>query len=325
MSFHPRRALRAGLVLLTLGCGAAFAQAWPAKPIKLVVPATPGGSADPLARLVAEELGRAVGQGVVVENRPGANGNVGAQAAAKSPPDGHTLLLGWTGTMISAVTLYDAKPFHPQRDFEAIVLVGAVPNVIVVQPALGINSLQELTAYAKKNPAKLNFGSIGSGSSYHLSGELYKKTVGVFMVHVPYTSPAAMFTDLIGNRLQFAFPGAPAAAPFVKDARLKALAVMADRPSSALPGVPTTRDLGMPMLSSETWFGLLAPKGTPAEIQSRINEAINAALGQAAFRDKLEAMGYTPLGGKPERFTAAIRDDLVKWGEVVKFSGAKVD
>lgn len=303
----------------------ALAQAWPTKPVRIIVPAAPGGSADPIARLIADELGKALGQGFVVENRPGANGNVGGSFAAKSAPDGYTLLLGWPGTIVSAVTLYDAKPFHPQKDFDPIVTVGSVPNIIVTHPSLPVNSLKELTAYAKQNPAKLNFGSTGSGSSYHLSGELYKKTQGVFMVHVPYTSPGAVFNDLLGARLQLAFPGLAAAVPFVKDGRIRTLAVMSDKRAPALPNVPTAAELGYAGLVSETWFGLLAPKGTPAEIIDRVNDAMNHALATPAFRERLEGMGYTPMGGKPDRFAALIKEDIVKWGEVVKFSGAKVD
>jgi tripartite-type tricarboxylate transporter receptor subunit TctC len=324
-SFLLRRLLACGVALLVGIAASAQAQTWPTRSIKLIVPAAPGGSADPIARLVGEELTKAIGQAVVVENRPGANGNIGAASAAKAAPDGYTLLLGWPGTLVSAVTLYDAKPFHPERDFEPIVLVGSVPNVIVTNPSLPVTTLKELTDYAKKHPAQLNFGSTGSGSSYHLSGELYKKTNGVFMLHVPYSSPGAVFTDLLADRLQLAFPGSAAAAPFVKDGKLRVLAVMSDRRAASMPSAPTTKELGYPGLVSETWFALLAPKGTPREITNRINEVVNAALGSRAFKERLENLGFTPLGGKPERLTAAIRDDIVKWGEVVKFSGAKVD
>ncbi|MGJ7538267.1 MULTISPECIES: Bug family tripartite tricarboxylate transporter substrate binding protein [unclassified Variovorax] len=313
------------MALVTSFATPVLAQPWPTKPVRIVVPAAPGGSADPLARLIAEELGKAVGQPVVVENRPGANGNLGGSLVAKSPADGYTLLMGWTGSVVSAVTLYDAKPFHPLKDFDPVVLVGSIPNAIVVNPSIPAKNLKELTEHAKLNPGKLNFGSTGSGSSYHLSGELYKKTFGVFMVHVPYTSPGAVFTDLLGGRLQLAFPGVAAAAPFVKDDRLRALAVMSDKRSVAMPNVPTTKELGFAALASETWFGLLAPKGTPSEVTQRINSALNGALNTPAFKEKIEQMGYTPLGGSPDRFVAAIKDDIVKWGEVVKFSGAKVD
>lgn len=315
-----------GAAAMILGsAGLAYAQSWPTKPVRIVVPAAPGGSADPLARLIADELGKAINQAVIVENRPGANGNLGGSLVAKAPADGYTLLMGWTGSVISAVTLYDSKPFNPMKDFDPIVMVGSLPNVIVVNTSIPVKNLKELTQYAQANPAKLNFGSTGSGSSYHLSGELYKKTFGVFMVHVPYTSPGAVFTDLLGERLQIAFPGVAAAAPFVREDRLRALAVMSDRRSVAMPNVPTTKELGFPTLVSETWFGLLAPKGTPAEITLRINAALNGALGTPAFKEKIEQMGYTPLGGSSERFTTAMKDDIVKWGEVVKFSGAKVD
>jgi tripartite-type tricarboxylate transporter receptor subunit TctC len=321
------RGLLQGLIaaLSLTALHAAQGQSWPSKPIRLIVPAAPGGSADPLARLVAEELGRVLQQPLVVENRPGANGNLGAVLAVKAPADGYTLLFGWTGTVVSAATLYDSKPYNPQRDLDPIVTVGAVPNIIVLNPSIPARSLAELTSYAKQNPGKLNFGSTGSGSSYHLSGELYKKTVGVFMVHVPYSSPGAVLTDLVGGRLELAFPGATAAAPFVKEGRLKAVALMADRRSDLLPDVPTTAEAGFPSLLSETWFGLFAPAGTPTEIKAKVNETINVALKTPAFRARLIALGYTPLGGTPEQFAKTLSDDIRKWGEVVKFSGAKVD
>ena len=326
----PPSTARRALVSLAIGaaalaCAGVQAQAWPTKPVRIVVPAAPGGSADPLARLVAEELGRALNQSFVVENRPGANGNVGVASVVKSPPDGYTLSFAWTGTLVPAITLYDAKPYHPQRDLDPIVLIGSVPNVVVVQPSLGVKSLAELTAYAKANPGKLNFGSTGSGSSYHLSGELYKKTTGVFMVHVPYNSPGAVFVDLVGDRLQLAFPGIAAAAPFVKDGRLRAVAVMADKRSAMMPDVPTTAELGLPSVVSDTWFGLLAPKNTPPEIRQKINEVLNAALKTPQVQERLISLGYQPLGGTPEQFAAALASDIQKWGEVVKFSGAKVD
>ena len=212
------------------------AQPWPtARPVKMIVPSAPGGSSDPLARLMAEELGAVLGTNFIVENRPGANGNVGASFAAKAEPDGYTILFSWPGTLISAVTMYNAKPFHPINDFEPIVLIGSIPNVIAVDAKLPIKTLKDLTDYAKKNPGKLNFGSTGSGSSWHLAAELYKKVMGVQMVHVPYTSPAAVNKDLIGGDLQVVVPGTMAIASLVKDGRLRALAIMADSRTSVLP------------------------------------------------------------------------------------------
>lgn len=320
---------RALLSLASLAFAAPFdgahADAWPSKSIRIVVPAGQGGSADPLARLVAGELEKALKQPVVVENKPGANGNIGVSSVVRSSPDGYTLLLSWTGTLVPAVTMYGAKQYHPQKDLEQIVLIASVPNVIVVQPSLGVKSFSELVEVVKKSPGKLNYGSTGSGSSYHLSGELFDQSMGVSMVHVPYNSPGAVLTDLVGDRLQLAFPGITAAAPLVKDDRLRAVAVMADKRSSVMPDVPTTTEVGQPALKSETWFGLLAPKGTPADVLKKVNDAVNTALGNAEFRSKLTSMGFTPMGGTQAEFVKTLDDDIKKWGEVVQRSGIKVD
>lgn len=313
-------------VLMVSASSEALAQSWPtARPVKVIVPATPGGSSDPLARLMAEELGGALGGNFVVENRPGANGNVGASYAAKAEPDGYTLLFSWPGTLISAVTMYKAKPFHPINDFEPIVLIGSIPNVIAVDAKLPIKSLSDLTEYAKKNPGKLNFGSTGSGSSWHLAAELYKKVTGVQMVHVPYTSPAAVNKDLIGGDLQAVFPGTMAIASLVKDGRLRALAIMADSRTSALPDVPSTKELGFPELESTTWFAFLAPKGTSPEIVKKVNQTVNTLLTKPAVREKMTNLGYTMMGGTPQQLTDYMKSEIVKWGEVVEFSGAKID
>lgn len=313
-------------LLMVSASSETLAQSWPAaRPVKVIVPATPGGSSDPLARLMAEELGGALGGNFVVENRPGANGNVGASYAAKAEPDGYTLLFSWPGTLISAVTMYKAKPFHPINDFEPIVLIGSIPNVIAVDAKLPIRSLNDLTDYAKKNPGKLNFGSTGSGSSWHLAAELYKKVTGVQMVHVPYTSPAAVNKDLIGGDLQAVFPGTMAIASLVKDGRLRALAIMADSRTSVLPDVPSTKELGFPELESTTWFAFLAPKGTSPEIVKKANQTVNALLTKPAVREKMTNLGYTIMGGTPQQLTDYMKSEIVKWGEVVEFSGAKID
>ena len=313
-------------LLMVSASSETLAQSWPAaRPVKVIVPATPGGSSDPLARLMAEELGGALGGNFVVENRPGANGNVGASYAAKAEPDGYTLLFSWPGTLISAVTMYKAKPFHPINDFEPIVLIGSIPNVIAVDAKLPVRSLNDLTEYAKKNPGKLNFGSTGSGSSWHLAAELYKKVTGVQMVHVPYTSPAAVNKDLIGGDLQAVFPGTMAIASLVKDGRLRALAIMADSRTSVLPDVPSTKELGFPELESTTWFAFLAPKGTSPEIVKKANQTVNALLTKPAVREKMTNLGYTIMGGTPQQLTDYMKSEIVKWGEVVEFSGAKID
>jgi tripartite-type tricarboxylate transporter receptor subunit TctC len=314
------------VALLASASSTILAQTWPtSRPVKVIVPAAPGGSSDPLARLMAEELGGALGGTFIVENRPGANGNVGASFAAKAEPDGYTLLFSWPGTLISAVTMYKAKPFHPINDFEPIVLIGSIPNVIAVDAKLPIKSLNDLTEYAKKNPGKLNFGSTGSGSSWHLAAELYKKVTGVQMVHVPYTSPAAVNKDLIGGDLQAVFPGTMAIASLVKDGRLRALAIMADSRTSVLPDVPSTKELGFPELESTTWFAFLAPKGTSPEVVKKVNQTVNTVLTKPALRERMTNLGYTIMGGTPQQLTDYMKSEIVKWGEVVEFSGAKID
>jgi len=322
-----RVVMAAVFTVLTIGtCLTSVAQTWPtARPVKVIVPSAPGGSSDPLARLMAEELGVTLGGNFVVENRPGANGNVGASFAAKAEPDGYTILFSWPGTLISAVTMYKAKPFHPINDFEPIVLIGSIPNVITVDARLPIKSLNDLTDYAKKNPGKLNFGSTGSGSSWHLAAELYKKVTGVQMVHVPYTSPAAVNKDLIGGDLQAVFPGTMAIASLVKDGRLRALAIMADSRTSVLPDVPSTKELGFPELESTTWFAFLAPKGTSPEVVKKINQTVNTLLTKPVLQEKMTKLGYTILGGTPQQLTDYMKSEIVKWGEVVEFSGAKID
>ncbi len=326
----PSRMTRRTLAGLAIGsaallAGAAHADTWPSKPVRIIVPAAPGGSADPLARLIAEELGKSLHQSFVVENRPGANGNIGSASVAKAPADGYTLLYGWTGTLVPALTLYGAKAYHPQKDLDPIVLIASTPNLISVLPSLGVKSVDELTAYAKSHPGQLNFGSTGSGSSYHLAGELLKKSAGISMTHVPYASPGAIFTDMLGGRTQVVFSGIAAAAPYAKDGRLRALAVMAKQRSPMLPDTPTTVELGHPDLVFDTWFGLLAPKNTPEDIRARINEAVNAALNTAQIRERIVTLGFEPLGGTSEQFVSALASDIRKWDEVIKFSGAKID
>ncbi|WP_353235389.1 tripartite tricarboxylate transporter substrate binding protein, partial [Diaphorobacter ruginosibacter] len=307
----PSRMTRRTLAGLAIGsaallAGAAHADTWPSKPVRIIVPAAPGGSADPLARLIAEELGKSLHQSFVVENRPGANGNIGSASVAKAPADGYTLLYGWTGTLVPALTLYGAKAYHPQKDLDPIVLIASTPNLISVLPSLGVKSVDELTAYAKSHPGQLNFGSTGSGSSYHLAGELLKKSAGISMTHVPYASPGAIFTDMLGGRTQVVFSGIAAAAPYAKDGRLRALAVMAKQRSPMLPDTPTTVELGHPDLVFDTWFGLLAPKNTPEDIRARINEAVNAALNTAQIRERIVTLGFEPLGGTSEQFVSAL-------------------
>ena len=310
---------------LTVSAPSYSASDWPSRPVHIIMPAGPGGSSDPLARIVAEELGKRLGQSFIVENKPGANGNIGASMVAQARPDGQTLLFSWTGTLVSAVTMYDSKPFNPKTDFEPIVLIASIPNVVATSSDLPISSFDELTAYAKSHPDKLSFGSTGSGSSWHLSGELYKKSLDVSLVHVPYTSPGTVITDLTAGRLQVAFPQPIAVASFVKEGRLRALAIMGDQRLNSLPDTPTTAELGHPNLVSATWFALLAPKGTSREIVDKLNSTVNEALNDPGLKSRLIDMGYIPIGGTSEEFAEYMDSEIAKWDEIVKFSGAKID
>lgn len=324
--------LRNTRIAFMLGLGAfmsmftmAATAAWPNGPVRIIMPAAPGGSSDPLARVTAQELEKQLGKSFIVENKPGANGNLGASSVAKAKPDGQTLLFSWTGTLVSAVTLYHSEPFDPVKDFEPIVMIGSVPNVVITSGDLPVTNMKELTDYIKAHPDKLSFGSTGSGSSWHLSGELYKKLNMVSMEHVPYTSSSTALTDLMAGRLQVMFPGTAAVVPFLHDKKMRILAIMDESRMETLPGIPTTKEQGYPDLQSASWFALLAPKGTPKEVTEKINKIVNDALNRPDFRQKLVQMGYKPLGGTPNEFAKYMEEEIVRWNEVVKFSGAKID
>ncbi|MCZ7562178.1 MAG: tripartite tricarboxylate transporter substrate binding protein [Burkholderiaceae bacterium] len=298
---------------------------WPTRPVRIIVPAGGGGgTADPISRVLADELTKRLGQPFVVENRGGANGNIGATAAAKSAPDGQTVLFSWAGTLATNISLYSHLPFHPQKDFDPVILIGAVPNVLVVNNALGVDTLDKFIALAKKEPGKLNYGSTGNGSSMHLAGELFKKRTGTFMVHIPYNAAGKATADLLANYTQLMFHLVTGAAPYVKSGQMKALAVLADKRSSVLPNVPTMAELGLKGVESETWFAMLFPKGTPHEAAAKLNATMNDILKDPAVREKLIGMGMEPLGGTPERLAAHLDAEIHKWAEVVKFSGAKI-
>ncbi|MEV8469501.1 tripartite tricarboxylate transporter substrate binding protein [Ralstonia sp. UNC404CL21Col] len=333
-----RTLLRAALAGAAAGVitlpAAAQTPSYPAKPITIVVPFTPGGTTDILARAVAAELTRGAGWNVIVDNRPGAGGNIGSTLVAKAAPDGYTLLMGTVGTHAINQTLYSQNGvrlgFDPINDFAPITLVASVPNVLVVNPAFAqknkINSVKDLIDYAKANPGKLNMASSGNGTSIHLAGELFKTQTGTSMVHVPYKGSGPALTDLIGGTMDLMFDNLPSAMPQIKGGKLKALAVTSAKPSPALPGVPTVAQAaGLPQYEASSWFGLLAPAGTPPAIVSRIQQAVAKSLASPAVKEKLEAQGAEPVGDTPEQFAAHIRAETAKWAAVVKASGAKVD
>ncbi|MCY1511752.1 hypothetical protein D9M68_461890 [compost metagenome] len=320
----------AAATLALLG-GAAHAQAtWPTKPVRIVVPFAAGGTTDILARAVAPELSKAFGQQFIVDNRAGAGGNVGAEIVARAPNDGYTLLMGTVGTHGINRALYPKLPFDPIKDFVPITLVAAVPNVMEMNAekakSLNIRNVQDFLKYAKANPGKLNMASSGSGTSIHLAGELFKSMTGTFMAHIPYRGSGPALLDLVGGNADLMFDNLPSSMALIKAGKLKALAVTSAKPSPALPGVPTiAQAAGLPQYEASSWFGMLAPAGTPPDIVQRIQQEVAKALGAPAVRERLQAQGAEPVGNTPEQFAALIRAETAKWAKVVKDSGAKVD
>ncbi|MBV8271240.1 MAG: tripartite tricarboxylate transporter substrate binding protein, partial [Cupriavidus sp.] len=270
------------------------------------------------------------GWNVVVDNKPGAGGNIGSDIVAKSAPDGYTLLMGTVGTHGINQSLYGKLPYDPIKDFAPITEVASVPNVLEVNPAFAqqnkINTVNDLIAYARANPGKLNMASSGNGTSIHLAGELFKTQTGTYMVHFPYRGSGPALTDMTGGTMQVMFDNLPSSMALIKAGKLKALAVTSAKPSPALPGVPTVAAAAnLPNYEASSWFGLLAPAGTPPEIIHRIQQEVAKSLNSPAVRERLMAQGADPVGNTPEQFAAFIRAEHTKWAKVVKDSGAKVD
>ena len=303
--------------------------AWPNKPVRIVVPFAPAGTTDILARALAPELSRAFGQPFVIENKPGAGGNVGADLVAKSS-DGHTLLMGTVGTHAINPALYARMPYDHVKDFVPVTLVAGVPNVLVMNPAkaeaLGIKSVPDLIRVAKASPGKLNMASSGNGTSIHLAGELFKTMTGTYMVHFPYRGSGPALLDLIGGNMDLMFDNLPSAMPHIKAGKIKALAVTSAERSAALPELPTVAEAGpLKGFEASSWFGLLAPAGTPAEVVNRLQQETAKALATPALKERLQAQGAVPSGMSPADFTKFIAAETKKWAAVVKASGATVD
>ncbi|MCC7325546.1 MAG: tripartite tricarboxylate transporter substrate binding protein [Burkholderiales bacterium] len=303
-----------------------LAEDWPAgKVVQIVVPAPGGGgTGDTIARVLAEDLAKKLKTSVVIDNKPGANGNIGAAAAASSPPDGHRLLFSWAGTLAVNPSLLKNMPFDPQKSFTPIILLADVPNILVVNNDVPAKTLDEFIAYAKANPGKLNFGSTGNGSSMHLAGEFFMRETGTKMVHVPYNAPGTATTNLMANDIQLMFQLVPGIIGQIKGGKVRPIAVMATTRSPALPDVPTTAELGHPKLLSSTWFALLAPKGTPAPIIARINADMNEILRDPAVRKRLADMGASTLGGTPQQLADHLAAETTKWAAVVRDAGIKI-
>ncbi|SAI28126.1 putattive exported protein [Bordetella ansorpii] len=314
----------AGLVALAASAGAAAAETWPTKPIRMVIPFSAGGNTDVVARLIAPHIEKAVGQPVVVENRPGAAGNIAAEYVARADADGYTLLMGTVGTQAINYSIYKDIRFKP-ADFSPITLVASVPNVLVVTPSLPVKSVQELIDYGKKNPGKLSFASSGAGSSIHLSGEMFKTRTGVDMVHVPYKGSAAAVTDIIGGQVHLMFDNLPTSLPFIKSGKLRALAVTSAERSTNLPEIPTMAQAGVPNFEAGSWFGVLAPAGTPAPIVARIDQAIEKAMATPEMQKRVVELGAVPMVKGPKDFNAFIGTEIEKWKAVVQAAGASAN
>ena len=316
-----------GLALaLAMSSGAAHGQpAYPAKAIRMVVPFPAGGTTDILARVVGQKITEATSQQVIIDNRPGAGGNIGTEIAAKALPDGYTLLTDPGSTLTINPSLFAKLPFDPLRDFAPVTIIAAVPNLLVVHPSLPVKSVKELISLARSRPGKLNYASTGAGQSTHLSMELFKLMAAVDVTHIPYKGSSPALTDLLAGQVTLMFDNMPSCLPHVKAGKLRALAVSTLKRSPALPQLPTVAESGLPGFEVSVWFGVLAPAGTSRDIVSRLNAIIVNALTSADVRERLAGQGAEPIGNTPEQFTAQMERDLVKWAKVVKDANIKLD
>lgn len=300
------------------------AQAWPERPIRLVVPFAAGGSTDVTARLLAEALTARLGQQMVVDNRPGAGGNIGAEHVAKSAPDGYTLILTTSTTHATNPNLYKSLPFDVKKDFAPISLTAFIPNLLVVNTSVPASNVAELIQYLKTNPGKVSFGSAGNGSSQHLSGALFESLAGVRMTHVPYRGGAPAINDLLGGHIQVVFSPLVEALPYVQAGTLKALGITTAKRSPLLPEVPTINET-LSGYEVALWNGILAPAGTPPAVINKIHAAVIDALRSDEMKAKFAQQGSEPVGNSPREFAAFIDAELVKWGKLVTLSGAKLE
>lgn len=315
--------LVAGLAMLATA--QVSAAAYPERAVRLVVPFPAGGAADMMARSLAQKLGDQLGQQVVVDNRGGAGGTTAAEMVTSAQPDGYTLFFGTMGTQAINPSIYPKLRYDPIKDFEYVSLTHTTPRVLVVHPTVAAQSVQELIAYAKKNPGKLTYGSAGNGSSSHLSGALFSSMAGVQMLHIPYKGSAPLLNDLIAGRLSMTFDSYAVYAEHIKSGKVRALGVTSLAPITAAPDIPTISSAGLKGYDVSNWLGVAAPKGTPKPVIDRLNSAIIKAMEDKQMREQLASAGIEPASSTPEAFQALVRKEIPKWAQVVKSSGATVD
>jgi tripartite-type tricarboxylate transporter receptor subunit TctC len=318
--------MRAILLALAALCGspAAFAQDYPARPVHIIVPYTPGTGADILARLIGPKLGERWKVGVPTENKPGATGNIGAEFVAKAAPDGHTLLFVAT-SFGTTPALQKNLPYDPVKSFEPVALIATSGLVVVVHPQVPARSMKELIELAKRQPGKMHYSSPGNGGPQHLAMELVKLETGMNIVHVPYKAAAGALTDVVGGHIDATVAAVQTAHPHVQSGRLRALAIMSAERSPAYPDVPTMKEQGLADLEVETWYGAFVPANTPSQIVKKLNGDINAVLRDALVREAIEKQGMTPVGGTPQRLADLVKNELPRWNRVVGAAGIKAD
>jgi tripartite-type tricarboxylate transporter receptor subunit TctC len=298
--------------------------AWPVKPLRLIVPLAAGGPTDILARIIAVPLQDRLGQSVIVDNRPGAGGNIGAELVARATPDGYTLLAGTSGPLANNVSLYEKLPFDPVRDFAAVALVASAPFVIAVHPALPVTNVREFIAYAKARPGQLNYGAV-PGAAAHLATELFRSLTGIDVVHVPYKGAAPATADVIAGQIQFTFASTPGAMPHVKAGKLRALAITSEKRIPQAPELPTVAESGGPKMNAKVWYGVVAPAKTPRAIVDRLATEIVKIVQSPATRERLLGNDFEPTVKGPDEFGAFIRSEIARWGKVIRAAKIRVE
>ena len=303
----------------------AHAETWPTRPIRFIVPFAPGGGGDVVGRIIGQRLSEQLGKPLIIDNRGGAGGTLGCELAAKAAPDGYTLLLGNVGPIAVGPALYPKLPYDPVRDFAPVTMIASFANILVANTGLPFKSVQELVAYAKSRPGKLNFASAGTGTSTHLAGELFKSVAGIDVVHVPYKGGAAALTDVIAGQVAYYFGTLPSSWPLAKAGKLRALGVTSLQRSPAAPDVPTIAESGYRGFETAAWYGLMFPAGTPREIIVKTNSATMAVFALPDVRERLVQEGSEPLGNTPAQFGAYVKAEIAKWSGVVKAANLKAD